>query len=234
MYILGLGLSAVHLSAMVIIQKMFHKNRTLASGTTLTGMALGEMAGPLIMEYLAEKYGWRGSILIISGLLSHMIPVCLMFPSFEVEQRNVQSYINIADEIGKSRVFKENHNSASCIVWKKSDFSLMRNCTFLLFCISFMCDTFSYYTFLDHMIGRGSTHGLSHNKGAYLVSSIAVGSLATRIICSFVGNLNCCNCLVIFTMGLFLATLCSFVITFTTEFKGMLMCTIIQGVHCGW
>ena len=223
----------VYLSAAVIIQKMFHKNRTVANGITLIGMSLGNMSGPLVMEYMAEKYGWSGGLLIMSGIMSHLVPACLMFPSFHIEQRNVQLKINTMDKTGSNKIMKSNHKSTLWLC-KRCDFLLMKNCSFVLYCISFMGFIFNYYSFIDHMIGRGTTYGVSRTKGAYLLSSIAIGGFITRITCSFVGNMKCSNCLVIYSMGLFLGMLSTFITTFAKEFTGMLLCTITHGVHLGW
>ena len=222
----------IYLSTAVIIQKMFYRNRTLACGITLIGVSLGNMAGPIITEYLVVQYGLRGAILIISALLSNMVPASLMFPRFTIEQRNSQYLTHTQDEVDIGRFTKTTNTSETCF-YKRCNFSLMKNPSFVLFCLSFMCFSFNYNSFFDHLIGRAITYKVSQSKAAYLSSSIAVGGLISRITCSFVGNLKCSNCLVIYLIGSFIGAFSSFALTITTEFIEMLMCTIIHGVHLG-
>ena len=213
----------------VIIQKMFHKNRTLAGGITLLGSSLGNMAGPVIVETIIGHYGWRGALLLISALLSHMIPVSLMLPTYEVEQRFLK------DQTGQRNVSStaSRRMNISVIVMDICNFKLLRLPSFILFCCSFMILMFGTNTMYDHVIGRAIVFGVSQKNSAYLVSSIGIGITFSRTICSFVANRQCSNCLVIFTIGGFLGAFTSFALTFMTEFYGMVIVTFLHGVHLG-
>nr|XP_054771532.1 uncharacterized protein LOC129279448 [Lytechinus pictus] len=47
-------------------------------GIGKSGYAFGMALVPLLAEYLMGIYGWRGSLLIIGGIMAHLIPLVLM------------------------------------------------------------------------------------------------------------------------------------------------------------
>ena len=67
-----MGLSGT--PGMVIVSQYFEKHRGVANGISVSGNAIGGVIMPPLMEHLVEQYGFRGSMLVLGGLLLH---VCL-------------------------------------------------------------------------------------------------------------------------------------------------------------
>ena len=57
----------------VLIQKHFTINRGFGGSCSTLGYSIGHLGGPVLVTYLIQKYGWRGSTLIAAGILAHII-----------------------------------------------------------------------------------------------------------------------------------------------------------------
>lgn len=64
----GFGLAFIYVPASVMPSFWFDKRRSLATGIAVSGSGLGTFALAPFLEYLLGEYGWRGTLLILSGL----------------------------------------------------------------------------------------------------------------------------------------------------------------------
>lgn len=71
--IAGFGLAFVYVPASVIPSFWFEKKRSLATGIAVSGSGVGTFAMAPLMEYLLDMYGWRGSLLILSGMTLNIV-----------------------------------------------------------------------------------------------------------------------------------------------------------------
>lgn len=77
--IAGLGLGLVYVTAVVAIAYWFEKKRNLAVGLGACGTGVGTFVYAPMTQYLIEEYGWRGTILLLSGtLLNLCVCGCVM------------------------------------------------------------------------------------------------------------------------------------------------------------
>ncbi len=56
-----------------MIGEYFEKHLTVANGLAYSGGSIGQICMPLITSVLINSYGWRGAILILSAICSHLI-----------------------------------------------------------------------------------------------------------------------------------------------------------------
>ncbi|XP_030755202.1 monocarboxylate transporter 12 [Sitophilus oryzae] len=84
----GFGFGLIYLPAIVSVTMYFEKKRSLATGIAVCGSGLGTFIfAPIISKLLAE-YGWRGSILIIAGIVLESIIFGALFRPLENENGN--------------------------------------------------------------------------------------------------------------------------------------------------
>ncbi|KAL4704428.1 hypothetical protein ACJJTC_014360 [Scirpophaga incertulas] len=75
----GLGLGLVYVTAVVSIAYWFEKKRNLAVGLGACGTGVGTFVYAPMTQYFIEEYGWRGTILLLSGtLLNLCVCGCVM------------------------------------------------------------------------------------------------------------------------------------------------------------
>ncbi|GAB1603165.1 monocarboxylate transporter 12-like [Argonauta hians] len=65
----GIGLGFMYLPAIVMVGYYFDEKRALATGIAVCGSGIGNFLFAPFSEFLLEEYGWRGSIMIMSGLV---------------------------------------------------------------------------------------------------------------------------------------------------------------------
>ena len=67
----GLGLVMISLSSLIAVGRHFHKNQALAMGICQAGGSVGGFIFNPMLQALMQAYGWRGAVLILSGILMH-------------------------------------------------------------------------------------------------------------------------------------------------------------------
>ncbi len=71
----GIGLSMVYVPAVVIVAYYFEEKRAFATGIAVAGSGIGTFVFAPFTEYLIGLYSWRGTVLIIGGIMLNII-VC--------------------------------------------------------------------------------------------------------------------------------------------------------------
>lgn len=72
---LGFGLGLIYLPAIVIVSYYFVKHRSFAIGLSVCGSGLGTFVFAPVTKFLLDEYGWKGTLLIETGLLMNCL-VC--------------------------------------------------------------------------------------------------------------------------------------------------------------
>ena len=75
----GFGLAFVYVPASVMPSFWFEKRRSLATGIAVAGSGLGTFAIAPLTEYLLDEYGWRGTLLVMSGITLNFIVFGALF-----------------------------------------------------------------------------------------------------------------------------------------------------------
>jgi len=75
----GIGAGLCTTPSVIVINSYFVKKRALASGICLSGAAFGSFTLPILVEYLVRQYRFRGTMLILGGILLHVCAFSLLF-----------------------------------------------------------------------------------------------------------------------------------------------------------
>ena len=79
----GLGLVMISMSSLIAIGRHFHKNQALAMGICQAGGSVGGFIFNPLLHALIQAYGWRGAVLILSGILMHAALFALIIHTLE-------------------------------------------------------------------------------------------------------------------------------------------------------
>ncbi|KAL8586249.1 hypothetical protein ACOMHN_003764 [Nucella lapillus] len=71
----GLGFGLIYLPAIVSVAQYFEKRRSFATGLAVCGSGFGTFAMAPITKLLVEEYSWRGTMLILGGVILN-VTVC--------------------------------------------------------------------------------------------------------------------------------------------------------------
>lgn len=67
----GIGLGLVYFPTFIIVGQYFQRKRALAIGITVCGTGLGSFTMAPLITFLLDRYDWRGTTLILSGIIFH-------------------------------------------------------------------------------------------------------------------------------------------------------------------
>jgi MFS family permease len=68
-FILGVGMGHLNLASEVSVTLGFDKHRSLAVAIASMGGGFGTFVLPFLTTFCLEQYGWRGTFLILSGVM---------------------------------------------------------------------------------------------------------------------------------------------------------------------
>lgn len=75
------GLAMAYIPSVVVITYYFEKHLAFATGLAVTGSGIGAFVFPIFLNYLFEKYAWRGTVLMLGAISLHLVVVgCLYRP----------------------------------------------------------------------------------------------------------------------------------------------------------
>ncbi|CAH1982807.1 unnamed protein product [Acanthoscelides obtectus] len=83
----GMGFGLIYLPAIVSVTMYFEKKRSLATGIAVCGSGFGTFIFAPIISRLLTEYGWRGSILIIAGVVLECILFGALFKPLENDKK---------------------------------------------------------------------------------------------------------------------------------------------------
>ncbi|XP_017787533.1 PREDICTED: monocarboxylate transporter 13-like [Habropoda laboriosa] len=82
----GLGFGLIYLPAIVSVTCYFEKYRSLATGIAVCGSGLGTLIFAPCLDYLIALYGWRGTMLICSGIVLNCTVLGILFRPLETNK----------------------------------------------------------------------------------------------------------------------------------------------------
>ncbi|OAD59836.1 Monocarboxylate transporter 12 [Eufriesea mexicana] len=85
-HVIGLGFGLIYLPAIVSVTCYFEKYRSLATGIAVCGSGLGTLIFAPCLDYLIAIYGWRGAILICSGIVLNCTVFGALFRPLEMNK----------------------------------------------------------------------------------------------------------------------------------------------------
>ncbi|XP_034726220.1 monocarboxylate transporter 2-like [Etheostoma cragini] len=168
--IAGFGLSLNLNASLTIISKYFLARRPLANGLSMAGSPVFVCILAPANEYLLQKFGWRGSLLILGGLMLNccvagalMRPVILpRKPSTCALQKNMEEQPNTCNTKLKGSCM----NNAK----KFLDWSFFKDRGFIIYLIGNVLFIFGAYAPFVFLSAYAITQGIDEYSAAYLLS----------------------------------------------------------------
>ncbi|XP_075543049.1 monocarboxylate transporter 12-like isoform X3 [Dermacentor variabilis] len=158
----AIGAGMVFVASPTIISEHFVKHKGLATGVYFLGATLAAFVFPKLLEYLYDKYGLHGTLLIFGGMLMNGLAFSL-FPRTPEWRRSAS--------LGAEQPSSENEKHGT---WRHG-MSVFKSPILYLFMYSFIVQSFGYECyialFIDFAVDRGAT--LSTAVTVYAMGAIA-------------------------------------------------------------
>ncbi len=162
--------------AVLIIPQHFEKYRAVAFGGASASSGLGIMMYPWLINSLTEYYGWRGSVLIMAGLILNTCVVSMFFKNNEMPN-NIKA---------KAKTMTSEAHSDGSIITKsldqiKTHVRGLKKVSFWLFyvgCMLQLCGLGIVYT---HIVAYTESRGYSTDWASFIVTLIAALTLCKYV-----------------------------------------------------
>ena len=182
----GFGCSFVYLPSISITARYFTKRRGVAIGIVTSGAGFGAFIFPPLFTYLAAEFGWRGALLITSGLTLHL---CACGMVFGITERNTSCEQTLSVDI-------ETHERGSeCVVNKPTHMNIIKRCSrtltsraslvsapmVLTLLVSKTFTALSYFVPALYIVDRAVSYGISLSEGSMFMSANGIGNIIGRL-----------------------------------------------------
>ncbi|XP_053719021.1 monocarboxylate transporter 2-like [Synchiropus splendidus] len=172
----GIGLAFNLQPALTMIGKYFYKRRPLANGLAMTGSPVFLSTLAPLNQYLFNKFGWRGSFLILGGLLLN----CCVAGSLMRPLKPPPGEAKKEEKEPDATVAKKEKLSAWQIVNKYLDLTLFTHRGFLIYlsgnCIMFL----GFFAPIVFLAAYAKNMGVDEYSAAFLLSILAFTDMVAR------------------------------------------------------
>ncbi|XP_060065561.1 monocarboxylate transporter 4-like isoform X2 [Ylistrum balloti] len=219
----GIGSSLSNTTAFIAVGYNFKQRMNIANGISTSGIALGSLVMPPVVEILRLHYGNIMLFLILGCLsLQQVVMGMLYFPSFLEHTR-------------QRRLHLEKHQQSSsvksvCIIWLK----ILENASFICF-TSYLCllqlGAFVIYLHLPTFV---LTTGFTSMEASYLLTLKGTCAFLARILLAALVNSDSYNTeltTLMFGTTSFLALASILLPFYGTSFAGLVMFCMICGFY---
>ncbi|XP_038056042.1 monocarboxylate transporter 11-like [Patiria miniata] len=194
------------------IGRCYDKNLAKATGIARTGTSIGLVVAAPLIQISLDKYGWRGTMLLIGGISMHLIPCGALMRKIRTTPSN--SYRELPQNEPVSEDISSPSTCASfwMTVFKNFDLSLLRSFQYWSIAIVCVCFSFAYDVWLIYFVSQAQSKGFSLEDAAVFVTVAGVGNLLAKLLQGFIidaGILPCWSLMVICSI----VSSCAFFVT---------------------
>ena len=164
-----------------VVPDHFDKYYTFAVGIYSCGTGLGMMILPILTQFFLDTYGWRGAILLLSGLACHSVPCGALLKSIKNTDEANKRLMKHTEQHSE-----ENKDINECDLYKDigKAFGLQ-----LLTKASFVSEVlvpgfvwgYTITGWMIYMVSFAVSKGLSVREGSIVATSGGIGVIAVRI-----------------------------------------------------
>ncbi|XP_067668388.1 monocarboxylate transporter 13-like [Haliotis asinina] len=215
--LLGIGLGLAFVPSTLIVVLYFDKHRGLANAIASCGSGIGTLALPPLYTYLLGEYGWRGTLLLLSGLVLNGVVCAGVF--------RTPDYITATR---KKCPTETNRQS-----WSQF-FSLFCNPCFTMFVIAVDVAHLGYMVPFVHLPDMATQMGIEKYMTAYLISTMGVSNIVGRIFLGWVSDLPCVNVILLHGVSLMVCGVATVASPHLSHFYALAGYSVVQGVCIGW
>ena len=180
-FFLGLGLAFNLQPALTIIGKYFYKKRPMANGLAMAGSPVFLSTLAPFNQYLFNTFGWKGSFLILGGLLLNACVAGSLMRPVEPKQATKKSKNKIGIRENDPDV-KKSHRKKSRWerVNKYLDFSLFKHRGFLIYLSGNVIMFLGFFAPIIFLAPYAKDKGIDEYSAAFLLSIMAFVDMFAR------------------------------------------------------
>ncbi|XP_077582716.1 monocarboxylate transporter 2-like [Stigmatopora nigra] len=175
--IAGCGLALNLNASLTIISKYFLAKRPLANGLAMAGSPVFLCFLAPLNQYLLDKFGWRGSLLILGALmLNCCVAGALMRPVVSCHLSSLSPQSKVEEQTNKDNI---SQGKQSCLR-RAVDWSFFKDRGFIIYLIGNVMFIFGAYAPIVFLSAYAVSQGVDQYSAAYLLSIMGFVDMFVR------------------------------------------------------
>ncbi|CAH1792529.1 unnamed protein product [Owenia fusiformis] len=204
----GVGFGIAYIPYLVIVNHYFHKKRSIAVGIAVSGIGFGSFIYPPLIETLTHHYGWRGMLIILSGITLNLCVIgAFMRPFKDMDQHKNQMKV-------KERVF---------------NIDIFRSLDFLLLCLNNLLFSFGLSGVYSHLSEYSLVMGIGGPESSMLFSVIGISNLIGRFMIGFIGSHPVTNAILLYIGAFSVSAIATLCLPLFTQYGTLISYAVIFG-----
>ncbi|KAF4834660.1 Leporins efflux protein lepC [Colletotrichum siamense] len=193
--LLGVSMSLIFCPPVAVVSRRMPHRRGLALGLTIGGSSIGGIIWPIMLEQLLNhrkiSFGWT-----MRAIAFTMIPLLCIACLTVVDAPAVRSPVSPSEPASDSNEKADQATANDTQSEKQTDFSVLKNKSFMLLCGGLAIGYFGLFTPLFYVSAFGIAQGLTSSTAFYLLSGLNAASFFGRVIPGLIadryGHFNMC------------------------------------------
>jgi MFS family permease len=195
--VIGFGLSGIVVPLMSTVARQFSVKRSMMTGIAATGVGVGVLVGPPVINRLVSISDWRTSYLILGGLITVTVVGISQWLRKSKEHKS-------QDSANNSEIQSVMHTGSNSYSLKQA----IKTGQFWLVFIIFFCLAFCEYVVMVHIVPHAIDLGISPETAANILSIFGGTSIVG---CLFLGGAaDKIGVRLVYFIGFILMTACLF------------------------
>lgn len=196
--IAGFGFSLNLQPSVIVVGKYFLKKRPMANGLAMAGSPVILSTLAPLNQFLFDKYGWRGSFLILGSLLLNCCVAGALFRPIGLQTSKTKKGKSVKDKdpekvnmsLGEPVKVVTPKEKESCITRfnKVLDLTLFKHRGFLIYLIGNVLMFIAFYAPIVFLAPYGKHLGVDEYSAAFLLSILAIVDMIARPVTGIIAN----------------------------------------------
>ena len=219
--IIGTGMGGTRVPLLSTVARWFVKRRSMMTGIILTGIGIGRLVGPPVVNWLISAYDWRASYIMLGSVVLVIVVSAAQFLKRDPARIGLVHYGENEGGGQESKVGTEGFSLKEAVYTRQ--FWLVFT---MLFCLGF-----GLFTITVHIVSNATDLGISAASaasilavigGASIVGNVILGGAAERI-----GNRQ------VFIIGFILMSASLFWLVLDREMWMLYLFAVVLGIARG-
>lgn len=227
----GLGLAFNLQPALTMIGKYFFKKRPIANGLAMAGSPVFLSTLAPLNQYLFNSFGWRGSFLILGGLLLNCCVAGSLMRPLEPPPGKKEKDSSVTD----ASVQKKEKQTAWKTVNKYLDLSLFKHRGFLIYLSGNVIMFLGFFAPIVFLAAYAKDMGVDEYSAAFLLSILAFVDMFARPSMGLLANTKWIRPKIqyFFSFAILYNGICHILCPFVNGYSGLVVYAVFFGFAFG-
>ncbi|XP_078573980.1 monocarboxylate transporter 13-like [Branchiostoma floridae x Branchiostoma japonicum] len=227
----GFGLSLMFSPGLAMIGRYFDKRHATANGIAVCGTGVGVFALPPLFQFLIDEFGWRGALLIVSGLLLNGCIFGALLRPIHLKEDRKEEEVDIQSNTDQKP--KKNMHLFCQKITKTFDVTLLKHRPFLLYCVSLFGTLLGNSMIFVHFVANAQDLGVDKTPAAFLLSILGISEAVSRVLNGWLSDREMISKVYYYMVGLTGLAICNIVIPFARSYAVLVVCAVLYGFFSG-